>query len=185
VFGMALTTTAAYLIVDTAFIADREPDDYRLAAAQFAFRLYTLGLLWFGVMGAWYLVGTTDPELLQAAAARPGILALMALTALSPGVPWLLAYLQRNGVVRRLAALTGIGQFSVLGLNAISRQWLQNAEINRFVSLGQEPVNVQWSPLLLFLLLFVLGLAVVGWMVWQVVQVHRQPASRAAPSRGG
>lgn len=180
VFGMALTTTATYVIVDTAFFAAAESVAYRNWAARFAFRLYSLGLVWFGVMGAWYLLGTTDPAVLNTAVSQPVVLILLAAAAVSPGAVWLLAYLQRDVVIGRLATLAGVAQFMVLAFNAISRQWVQNAEISQFLLLGQEQVNMQWSPLILFLLLFVVGVAVVAWMVWQVVQVHRQPATGGA-----
>jgi hypothetical protein len=36
-------------------------------------------------------------------------------------------------------------------------------------------VNIQWSPLILFLVLFVGGLALVVWMVAQAVRAARRP----------
>lgn len=175
-FGLALTTTAAYIVIDAAFFAGNEPEEYRRYAARFAGGLYTLGLVWFAVMGTWYIFGTVDPAMLDAARANPLVLLLGVLTAVGPGLPWLLIITQRRGVDRRLAAFTGVAQFGVLALNAISRQWLQNAEIGRYLTIGTEPVNTQWSPLILFLILFVVGLGIVAWMVKQVIAVHRSPA---------
>ncbi len=175
-FGLALTTTAVYVTIDAAFFAGDEREDYRCYAARFAAGLYTLGLVWFAVMGSWYIFGTVDPAMLAAARARPLILLLGVLTAVGPGLPWLLLVAQRRGVDRRLAALAGVAQFGVLALNAISRQWLQNAEIGRYLAIGQEPVNTQWSPLILFLILFLIGLAIIGWMVSQVIAVNRVSA---------
>lgn len=147
-----------------------------MLSCGFAAAVYTLGLIWFAVTGSWYIFGTVDQAMLDAARARPLVLLLGALTALAPGLPWLLILAQRQGVDRRLAAFTGATQFGVLALNAISRQWLQNAEIGRYLTLGREAVNVQWSPLILFLISFVVGLAIIAWMVSQVIAVHRKPA---------
>ncbi|MER3513556.1 MAG: hypothetical protein C4310_03465 [Chloroflexota bacterium] len=45
------------------------------------------------------------------------------------------------GVTRRLALFTGLAQFGVLVLNAISRQIVQNAELSRFLDVTAEPVS--------------------------------------------
>ncbi|RME44173.1 MAG: hypothetical protein D6791_13780, partial [Chloroflexi bacterium] len=140
--GLAMTTTAAYVIVDAAFFAGSETDEYRRFAARFAVGLYLLGHVWFSIMGAWYLFGAVDPAMLALARTQPALVVLGTLTALSPGVPWLLILAQRRGVNRRLAGYTGVAQFGVLALNAISRQWLQNAEIGRYITLGQESVKM-------------------------------------------
>jgi hypothetical protein len=55
--------------------------------------------------------------------------------------------------------LTGLAQFGVLALNAISRQVLQNIELSRFLDVTAEPVNLQLSPLIVFLVLLSLGWA--------------------------
>nr|BAL58465.1 hypothetical protein HGMM_OP2C015 [Candidatus Acetothermum autotrophicum] len=71
--------------------------------------------------------------------------------------------------------LTALAQFGLLGLNAISRQILQNIELSKFFDVTAEPVNLQLSPLIVFLVLFVLGLGVVAWMIAKVLQAERQP----------
>ena len=70
--------------------------------------------------------------------------------------------------------MTGLAQFGVLALNAISRQALQNFDVLRYIDITAEPVKMQWSPLILFLVLFVAGLSVVAWMVSKVIAVERQ-----------
>ena len=62
-------------------------------------------------------------------------------------------------------ALVGLAQFGVLGVNAISRQVVQNVRIGAFFDLAAQPTDVQWSPLLLFLGLFVMGVLLILWMV--------------------
>lgn len=174
-FGLALTTTAAYTIVDTAFFAGKESEAYRRWAPGFAFRLYTLGIVWFALAAAWYVFATWRPEVRALMLGGP-LVVLVALTALWPALPWLLILAQRQGTTQRLAFFTGLAQFGLLALNAVSRQIVQHAELGRFLDVTAEPVNLQLSPLIVFLVLFVIGLGIVAWMVSQVVQVERRPA---------
>ena len=76
-------------------------------------------------------------------------------------------------VCRAAASLMGLVQFAVLGINAISRQVVQNLELNSVASFSitKQPEAVQWSPLVFFLAVFVLGLAVVAWMIFQVAKL--------------
>jgi hypothetical protein len=81
----------------------------------------------------------------------------------------------RAGEKRALTWAVGLAQFGVLALNAVSRQLVQNLQLEGFVDVVREPVSLQWSPLLSFLLLFVMGLAVIIWML----------SKAAAAGRGG
>ncbi len=74
------------------------------------------------------------------------------------------------------ASLIGLVQFAVLGINAVSRQVVQNLELNSVAkfSITKQPEAVQWSPLVFFLAVFVLGLAVVAWMIFQVAKLPPQ-----------
>jgi hypothetical protein len=170
-FGLALTTTAVYIVVDTAFFAGRESIEYRQWASGFAPILYTLGLIVFAIMGSWYIFIALAPDARQFMLSQ---LALTTLTAVAPGLPWLLLVAQRKQGSQTLAWVTGLAQFGVLALNAISRQALQNFDVLRYVDITAEPVKMQWSPLILFLVLFVAGLSVVAWMVSKVIAVERQ-----------
>jgi hypothetical protein len=173
-FGLALTTTAAYVVVDTGFFATSESDEYKRRATGFALRLYTVGIVWFAVTGSWYIFGALRPEVRTLLFGGP-LVVLTALTALGPGLTWLLILLAaRGGLTRGLALLAGLAQFGVLALNAVSRQIVQNAELVPYLDVTAEQVNPQWSPLIVFLVLFVVGLGVTGWMVKQVVKAHRQ-----------
>lgn len=174
-FGLALTTVAAYTIFDAGVFARRESAQYRAWAAGFALKLYTVGLIWFAAMGAWYTFGTWTAEVREQMFSSPLII-LTALTALGPGLPWLLILVQRKQITQTLAILTGLAQFGVLGLNAISRQMVQNIELSKFLDVTAEPVNLQLSPLIVFLILFVVGLGVVAWMILKVLSAERAPA---------
>lgn len=172
VFGLALMTTAAYAVVDAALFARKETDAYRRWVARFALRLHTLGIVWFALAGSWYAFGTWNAEVRQTMLG--GLTVLTVLTAAGPALPWLAILAQRGGVTSGLALITGLLQVVVLALNAISRQVVQNTELRRFADVTAERLNFQWSPLVLFLLLFVCGLIVVGWMVGKAIEAGRQ-----------
>ena len=174
-FGLALTTTAAYLVVDAGLFAGRESEEYRRWVVGFAFKLYGAGALWFGVFGSWYVFGTWRPEVRGAMFAGPAAVLTVA-TALGPALPLALIAARRRATGRGLALATALAQLGVLALNAVSRQLVQNAELRPFLDVTAERVSTQWSPLLLFLVLFASGLAVVVWMVAKVAEAGRRTA---------
>ena len=69
-------------------------------------------------------------------------------------------------------AVAGIAlcQFGVLGINAVSRQIVQNVNLKPYFDVSAQPIDVQWAPLAMFLVAFVIGLIVVGWMIAQIVR---------------
>lgn len=175
-FGLALTTTATWVVVDAAFFAGGETPDYRAWAPGLALKVYTVGLLWYALAGLWYVFGAWPEVARQTMLGGPLALLTIA-TAGAPALPWLLVLVQkRGGVTRGLALAAGLAQFVALGLNAVSRQVVQNAELGRFLDVSAEPVNTQWSPLIVFLVLFVAGLATIAWMVTRVVAATRKPS---------
>jgi hypothetical protein len=178
-FGIALTTLGAYATVDAAFFGGRESEEYRAWAGRFALKVVSAGVVWFAIAAAWYVFGTWSWEPRQFMFGGPLILLTVA-TAVSPGLTWLVVAAQRNGPTRLLAAIAGAVQFVVLALNAVSRQLVQNVELGRFLDVSTEPVDIQWSPLIAFLVLFVLGLGVVGWMVSKVIQASATPAEESS-----
>jgi hypothetical protein len=167
-FGLALTTVAAYVVVDTAWLAGDESAEYRRWAPGFALKVATLGVVWFAITGSWYIFGTLRPDVRGLMTSGP-LAALTAVTALGPGLPWLLILVQRRGVTRKLTLLTALAQVGVLAFNAVSRQIVQNAEIAAYLDVSAARVQLQLSPLVVFLVLFVIGLAVIAWMVSKVI----------------
>jgi len=169
-FGLALTTTAAYLALDAGVFAAAEGAAYRSWVSRFALKLYSVGSVWFAVTGAWYVFGTWQPSVRHDMFSGP-LLVLTVLTAFSPGLPWLflVAQVRAGGLRRGLGFAAAFAQFDVLAFNAVSRQVVQNLELRPFLDAAAEPVHMQWSPLLLFLALFVSGLAVILWMVRKVI----------------
>lgn len=173
-FGLALGTTAVWLLVDATWLARQTVDDgYREWAWAFAKKLYAVGLAWFAVAGTWYVFGTWSKELRTTMFAWP-MLPLTVATALAPGLPWILMRISRKpGAV---AAVAGC-QFGVLGLNALSRQTVQNLNIKSVLDVWSQPTAVQWGPLAMFLIVFVVGVGIVGWMVFQAAKCGPKSAS--------
>ena len=176
VFGLALMTTGAYAVVDAGLFARRETDAYRRWVSGFALRLYSLGVIWFAVTASWYVFGTWGADV-RTMMFGGGLIGLTGLTAAAPALPWLVILAQRAGVTPVLALATGLLQVVVLALNATSRQVVQNAELRRFLDVTAERLNMQWSPMIVFMVLFVAGLGVVAWMVGKAVHASREPVT--------
>ncbi len=62
-------------------------------------------------------------------------------------------------------------QLATLATFAVMRQRGQNAGVAAYADITKIPENVQWSPLIAFLVCFALGLLVIVWMVKQAVAV--------------
>ena len=170
-FGLALGTTAVWCVVDAEWLTLKTVDaEYRRWAWNFAGKLYTLGMFWAAAAGTWYLF-TWSGGLFETMFDGP-VLILTLLTGAAPGLPWLLILVAGRWLTeKRLAAVAiALGQLGVLGINAISRQIVQNVNLAQFWDVSKQPVDVQWSPLVMFLVVFVLGLVVLGWMIAQVMQ---------------
>ena len=175
-FGLAITTTAAYVAIDTGLFAGGESAEYKRWAMRFALILSALGNVWVAAAGSWYSFGTLPAEV-RAVQLQMPLIILTLLTAAGTGLPLMLILLGQRGIQRGLGIVIGLAQVGALALHAISRQIVQNLELAPYLQLGAEPVNVQWSPLVLFLVLFVAGIGVIVWMVAQVVKAVRQPAA--------
>jgi hypothetical protein len=168
-FGLALGTTAVWMIVDGAWFARRESQQYKRWVSRTAPILYTVGAVWFATAGSWYVFGTWSGELSRAMLTG-WRLPLTLATALAPGLPWVLMMARRHGVPTRAAAsLVALAHFAVLGTNAVSRQVVQDLNLAESFQWSDQPVG-QWSPLVVFLVIFVAGLGVVAWMIVQAAK---------------
>jgi hypothetical protein len=176
-FGLALTTTAAWVVFDSGWFATRESLSYHVWAKTFAWRLYVLGATWFAVAGSWYSFGTWTAEVKQTMFYSPWVV-LTAMTAAAPTAVLALLWLiqKHDGAVnRRWASLIGLAQFAVLGINAASRQFVQQLELASSFDITKQPVETQWSPLLIFLAAFIFGLGLIAWMIYQVWKLPAIP----------
>lgn len=177
VFSIAVTTTAAYVIVDTGFFASAESKEYKRWVLSFALKLYTGGLIGVAVTGSLYIFLTLPAEVRGQLMALP-LLILTILTGACGGLPWLLIVSSQKRFNRGMAFLVGLTQFGVLGFHATSRQIVQNLELAPYLDVTAEPVNLQLSPIIAFLVLFAAGIGIVVWMVSQVVKANRQAAAQ-------
>ncbi len=175
--GLGVMTTGAWIALDAAWFARRESEAYRLWAQRFAFLVYTAGAVWFAAVGSWYVFGTWGREV-QAVMWQSSAALLTVLTALAPAAVGALllffGWMAQKPMSRQVATLVGVAQFGTLGLNAISRQIVQNVELGRFIDVSAQPTAVQWGPAAMFLITFVIGLAVVGWILLQVIRPAAQ-----------
>ena len=102
----------------------------------------------------------------------PGVL-MFALAVLSPGLVWLLVFRRRHEPISRQAAGSiALAQLGVLVIHAISRQIVQDLELKPFFDVAAQPTAPQWGPMAVFLGTFVLGAAIVVWMLAQVVKAR-------------
>jgi len=175
-FGLALGTTAVWALVDAFWLAGKTADDaYGQWALGFARKLYTLSLVWTAAAGTWYVFGTWPEELRKTMLSWPLLgfpyNVLTIVTGAAIGLPWLLVMTAPWWRSKRaLAALAFLAQFGVLGINAASRQVVQNSNLKPFFDVAAVPEHVQWGPLVMFLVVFVIGLALVAWMLGQAMK---------------
>jgi len=177
-FGLALGTTAVWAVVDAAWLAARESEEYKSWVRRFALWAAAGGAAWASMAGAWYVFGTWTAEVRQPMFAVPTV-ALTLVTAASPwfvvGLIWLW---RRREIGKVEAAAIAAIQFAALGLNALSRQIVQNLELQRrLFDVANRRVEVEWGPLLMFLAAFAAGAAVVAWMVYQLCKAQSEPAA--------
>jgi hypothetical protein len=176
-FGLSLTTTAAWVAFDSAWFAKRESPAYHAWAKEFAWRLYLLGAAWFAVSGSWYSFGAWSPEVKQTMFQTPWVV-LTVLTAAAPAAVLALLWQARthgDAIERPWASFIGLAQLGVLGVNAASRQFVQQLELRSYFDITKQPVETQWSPLVIFLVVFLLGLALIAWMIYQVRKLPPKP----------
>ena len=168
-FGLALGTTAVWLLVDAFFLTGRTTDDaYRRWALQFARKLYTVAMAWVAAAGTWYVFGAWSADLRTTMFQWP-LVVLTVVTAMAPGLPWaLMMTTDWCSRTRITVAAIALGQFGVLGVNAVSRQIVQNLNLEPFFDVSAQRVDVQWGPLVMFLIVFAVGLVVIGWMIAQI-----------------
>jgi MFS family permease len=178
-FGLAMGTTAVWMLVDAVLLAGKTADEgYRQWAVGFAKHLYTLAMLWTAAAGMWYVFYTWSPAVKESMFAWP-LLPLTLATGAAMGLPWLMIVTlswcpEKRVAVGSIAAC----QFGVLGVNALSRQIVQNINLLPYLKVAEQPTDVQWGPLWMFLIAFVIGLIVIGWMFAQLRNCKPAPASR-------
>lgn len=175
--GLAVGTTAAWALIDSVWLATKESDEYREWIRKFAEKMFYAGAGIAVVAGGLYTMLTSFTI---SWSVFFGIKSIW-ISLVAAGVIALPALLMWKGrelpLGRKEANLIAIAQLGVLVVQAISRQLIQNYELRRWGEFdpAMQETATQWSPLLAFLILFVAGLAVVGWMVLQVIKAEAKP----------
>ena len=176
-FGLALGTTAVWVLVDAVFLTRGTTDDaYQRWAWGFARKLYTFGMIWAAAAGSWYVFHTWSSGLRETMFHGP-LLWLTIATAVAPGLPWLM--MMTAGLCpakRATVAAVAFCQLGVLGVNAASRQIVQNVNLKPVFDVLAQPTATEWGPLAMFLIVFVVGLIVVGWMIAQIMKCNAKNA---------
>jgi hypothetical protein len=169
-FGLALGTTAAWALADTVFFNRKAAEEYKRWIWKFAKIVYTVGMIWAAAAGTWYVFGTWSEELRKTMFSFPTVL-LTVLTALAPGLPWIMIATENRCPAKRpLVAGIALAQLGVLGINAVSRQVVQNINLSAVFDVFSQKIEVQWGPMAMFLVAFVIGLGILAWMLAQVVK---------------
>ncbi len=158
-FGLAIMTTGIYAIFDASYLAKKEDIKYKLWIAKFALITYIVGIFFYVIFGSLYIFITIDNESRRLMLTMP-VSVITWLTAFSPSLPFLLILSQFNGLRKFYSFCAILFHLVVLSLNSISRQLLQNLELNRYFDVTSEPVNLQSSPMIIFLVLFILTLSI-------------------------
>ena len=176
--GIAITTTAVWIVVDARFSRVQQSTDYCKYVNKFSSTLYTIGLIWMFGSGSWYILGALSDQIFNQAMQTSWVKIIFGLAGFSAIVPWLWLIVKSNFESPSSVWVIVCLQLIVIVSNAISRQWVQIAEIERFMPLSRDPVNWQWSPLIVFLVLFISSLFVIAWMVRRIVKL---PPQRTTP----
>jgi hypothetical protein len=175
-FGFALGTTAVWALVDTSFFNRNATDEYKTWVWKFSKTLYTISLIWATAAGTYYVFGAWPAELRKTMFSFPNIL-LTVPTALAVGLPWIMIVTEGRCPAKRwLVAGIALAQVGVLGINAVSRQVVQNINLSATLDIFSQKTEVQWGPMAMFLLAFVAGLLVLVWMLVQVFKGQSQPS---------
>jgi hypothetical protein len=167
-FGLAIGTTAVWVLVDTMFLNHNTNDEYKHWAWRTAKILYTTSMIWAAAAGAWYVFGTWSEDLHRSMFTGP-MLALTVITAVVPGLPWFFIVTEKRCPAKRsLVAGIALAQVIVLAVNTVSRQVVQNLNLALVYNVFEQKTDVQWGPMAMFLVAFVIGVGVVAWMLMQV-----------------
>ncbi len=195
-FGLAMTTVAFWTVFDASLLIPRRKeksvdelkadDDYRRWAGGFAVIIAWLG----GAIAAacWYkYTGFVETNPATAAmfgeGGRPEFQYLLYGAMFAPflgAIGLTFVKLFRFGRFVTATVVT-LCQLVALATFAVARQWVQNIEVSQIVPIAKLVENTQMSPIytspvVIFLVLFVLGALVIAWMIRQMVAAPKANA---------
>ncbi|MDR1964316.1 MAG: hypothetical protein LBQ50_11100 [Planctomycetaceae bacterium] len=181
-FGLGLLTVSVWAVVDSHLLlrnrsAVAKPDEFANNGIALYRRWTTMLAVLLSVLGAAVLTATewvvkTGNGGENIAIAYP-YFGWIVLSAFLVFVSLLMAKLvtRHSGKLVTVAVLFHVLTLAGFG---IIRQIGQNAGVGHYVDVAKIPTNIQWSPLLAFLLVFVAGLVVIAWMIKQAASISPQ-----------
>ncbi len=184
IFALAVQTTACWFVLDMLVLRRTAAVEDRALALRFAKNLYIPAAIAMVILGIWHL--SYLPKSLEVVMGFPGLPA----TALAIVLPVVLSVLfirsaHRAGEVRPATAwlFVGLHLLAIISVGFI-RILADLAHIELLHSYGfwTRPVNMQWSPFMLFAVTLVAGACVFAWMIFQVLK-HLQPADESQVHR--
>ena len=143
-------------------------------------RRFALCLQWFGLFIAagllWYYYFKELPldTETMAPVLQTGVRHLLTAVLVSLGIFTLVSIFALFGKLRgrSLACALFGADLLVISLWSIARQVIQNAQLKNYLDVSMIPQQVEWSPLIIFLITFVLGAGVVGYLVNKAIQAN-------------
>jgi len=176
-FGLGVVTTSAWIVCDAAWLRGKKSEEEDAAYKSWAQNFAGRTALFLGaplvVLGTVFFWAVQHPDLRSQIMSAWIVLPILALAALIGSAVWL--FLNRDAKPSGKIALIAAGlQVAALLLHAVNRQLTQHLDIGRWFKVGAIPEDVQWSPIVAFLLCFVFGLTVIGWMIAQLQ--HAKPS---------
>lgn len=168
VFGLSLPTVAAYFVFDRHFLLT----DNKVSSQNF--KGLILGLTFLGLV----IFGTASlPYLRHIQPFLKGLGLWKTLAGLGPFLAFVtgFTYVVRPG--KTTAGLLVLSQTLSLLFNAITRQIVQVRELSAYTDLSRLPLNLQLSPIALFLVAFVIGLIVLYYLLKIYISAASQTES--------
>ncbi|MDR1052861.1 MAG: hypothetical protein LBL39_01690 [Planctomycetaceae bacterium] len=180
VFAIGLITTAVWSIVDSHFLlrksadADEEIEDaeYRVWTFSFAFVVTVIGAVMLAgiscLTACFNIAGFVSARISELSVAEVSILIAAVVSLLVVGVLILAMKLCVGLRSKILVVLAAIAHVVVLSSFGIIRQLGQNTRLQQYVDSAQS-LSLAWEAFIPFLIIFVIGAVVIGWMLRQLI----------------
>lgn len=151
---------------------------YRKTDSQWAEEAVRYGARWFVVativqfaVGLWFLL-TLPQEIMMQFLGTNTLDTILLWVGVALAVVALL-------IVQRSALLATGAATLTIALMAVVRHRVRQMFLGEHLDVNALPVNPQWAMFVIFAVLLVIGLGVVGWMVWQFAKAGKPEQSTA------
>jgi hypothetical protein len=175
-FGLGLLTTAVWAVVDSHLLLRPNPNGEPGAIVPGndvpAYQRWTITLaVILSFLGVIVLTGTeSQVKGENASAALKTVYPYFGYIVLLASLVFVSFALAKRS--KKFLCVAGTLHLLTLAGFGILRQIGQNAGVAPFVDVSQLQTSVQWSPLIAFLIVFLLGVGLILWMVKQAAKCH-------------